>query len=273
MKTKSYRRFLCIGIILSHLFIIMCEKNPSESENEAPVMPPQESMMIDLSGFSVGGAQSLNKPAIPQTKKHFGLAVGTLTLVNTAIALHLIIPAYIFGRALLEDPELQSDGKFHWTYSTKYQLLNYEADLAGWVDVPGSEVNWEMIVTQSKRKLDHYRWYYGHCNIGATEGGWTFNDVSQPDQQIPVVQIDWLVQSETDRMLVFKNVFEGNENIGDQLTYQIDGDSARVQYLDFSEGTTSKIVWHTETIAGYIQAPNYNEGVPGCWDENQQDLN
>ncbi|MBN2105717.1 hypothetical protein JW835_16890 [bacterium] len=273
MKRISIRCIVIFAIVISHLFIIVCEKNPSESENTPPVMPPQESMMIDLSNFSVGGNQSLNKSSLPQAKTHFGLAVLTLGLVNISVMLHLTVPVYIFGRALLEKPELQSDGKFHWTYSTVYQLFNYEADLAGWVDVSETEVNWEMYVTQAKRGLDHYRWYDGHCNLDATAGDWTFYDASQPDQQNPVIQINWQIQSETDRSLVFANIFEGDENIGDQLIYQIDGDSARVQYLDASEGTTAKIVWNTETIAGYIQAPNYNEGKPGRWDENQEDMN
>jgi len=272
MKVPAVR-LMIVPLILSHLLLVTCDKNSTNTEDTPPVMPPQESMMVDLSAFSAGGNQSLTKTADPQTQVHFATAAFTLGLVNLAVAVHLAVPVYIFSRALLEKPELQSDGKFHWTYATVYQLFNYEADLAGWVDVPNAEVNWEMYVTQERKELDHFMWYNGHCNTEATTGDWTFFDASQPDLQIPVIQIDWLITGETERILNIENVFEGNAAEGDQLIYQIDGDTTRVQYLDVSEGTTAKIVWHTETVAGYIQAPNYNAGIPGHWDENQQDLN
>jgi hypothetical protein len=70
-----------------------------------------------------------------------------------------------------------------------------------------------------------------------------------------------------------ENIQEGNENLGDKLTYQVDGDSARVQYQDVSQGVTARIGWNQITTAGYIQLPNYHGGTPAHWDENRQDVN
>jgi hypothetical protein len=271
MKKKILRPATAL-VIMAHLFLVNCDKNPSESNKTPPVMPPPESMMLDLSAFLPGG-EAISKESAPETQQHFGVAAVTAGLVNLSVAVHLAVPVFIFGRALLEDPVLQSDGKFHWTYSPVYQLVQYQADLAGWVEISDAEVNWEMCVTQDRLNLDDYLWYSGQCNIGATQGRWLFSDYRQPNSQIPIIQIQWQIQDSTHCELVFENMLEGNENLGDQLIYQIDGDSARMQFHDVSQAVISKIVWNYKTSAGYIYAPNYNGGLTGYWDENRQDLN
>ncbi|MBN2029509.1 hypothetical protein JW824_04625 [bacterium] len=273
MKNPFIRSSIAAGLIIVHLLLVACDKKSTNpKEEKPPSMPPAESMRIDLSVFSGGGNQSAGKISSPQSQLHFGTAVVTLGLVNLSVVLHLAVPAAIFVQALTEQPELQNDGKFHWVYTSVYQLAQYQADLAGWVDMGDARVKWEMAVTRSQQNLDHFKWYEGSCNIEATSGDWIFYDYLQPQSSVPVVQIDWQISGDTDRLLVFENVFAGDVNEGDRLTYSIEGDSARVQYDDASASTTAKIVWNTTTTAGYIQAPNYNGGVPARWDENHDDM-
>ncbi|MBN1780471.1 hypothetical protein JW948_05045 [bacterium] len=274
MRNPFLRSLVAMGLVLTHLLIVSCDDKSTEPKEESPpVMPPQGSMMIDLSMFSAGGTQSLAKTGSPQTQLHFATAVVTLGLVNLGVIVHLALPAFIFGQALTVEPVLQRDGKFHWIYNSVYQLVQYQSDLAGWVDVPAVTANWEMFVTQANKNLDHFKWYKGSCDLSASTGDWTFYDYLQPDAQVPVIQIDWVIDSgSNDRLLVFENVFEGNANEGDMLSYEIEGDSARVSYFNASELSYSRIVWNLNTIAGYIQSPGYNNGQPAKWDENQNDI-
>jgi hypothetical protein len=274
MKLQGFRSVVIVMIIiLMSVWIISCDNSPTESKEEPPVMPPASSMQPDLSLFTGGGAQSLGKAAGPQTKQHFAWAVTSVAVINTAVLLHMAIPTYIFGRALMEEPALETDGKFHWKFTPTYALVKYSADLAGWIDVPNTRTVWEIRVTQSKLNLNEYLWYVGHGNLEASSGDWTFYDYTMPDALYPIIRIDWEDNSDTDKLLTFTNIQDGGVNVGDQLIYQADGDSARVQYMDASTGTSLKIAWDYTTTAGYIQAPNYHDGLPGRWDENHDDLN
>ena len=129
-----------------------------------------------------------------------------------------------------------------------------------------------MQVTQSTLNWDDFVWYDGHCELDFSEGVWNFYQTTTPDTMVETVTLNWEYASETDRSLVFENVKTGSSSIGDQLTYAVDGDSTRMEYFDASTGITSKIVWNTETAAGYIYMPNYNNGQLAYWDENHQDV-
>lgn len=272
MERKSYRTLIIMGLIFLHLLFMMCEENPAGSDTEVPAIPPTESMMIDLSLFSTGAAAQ--KISSVQSQVHFGTAVLTLSIVNITVAVYLTVPAILLGAALNQDPVWDSeDGKFHWIFTAQNGQTNFAADLAGWIDVGAKKARWEMAVTQAVLQMDDFIWYDGSCNFTATEGQWMFYDFQQPQSQVPVIQIDWQIPNDTLRTLIFENVFDGNANEGDQLTYQVDGDTARVTYLDVSESITSMIVWNRVTTAGYIQLPNYHDGTPARWDENRQDVN
>jgi len=270
---REYFRFVFIILLTACFLIMSCTETPVENEETPPVMPSAETMTIDLSLFGNSGAQSAAKAGIPESKLNFGAAALTLSVVNITLALHLAIPVVLWGTALSQDPVLATDGKFHWIYSAETGWVTYEADLAGWVDVENPSVHWEMGVTQSVLHLDDFIWYDGSCNITATEGSWRFFDYRQPDQPVQVVRIDWQIQDETHRLLEFENVFQGDANLGDVLSYQIDGDTARVQYFDHSENVTAKIIWSLNTHAGYLQFPNYHDGIPAHWNENLDDVN
>jgi hypothetical protein len=272
MKRKSFPLIIVI-LLISYLLMISCTETPVEDEKTPPVMPSAQTMAIDLTLFNNSGTQSIAKANIPESKLNFGTAALTLSVVNITLALHLAVPVFLWGSALSQDPVLATDGKFHWIYSAETGWVTYEADLAGWVDVENPRVHWEMGVTQSVLHLDDFIWYDGSCNVQATEGDWRFFDYRQPDQVVQVVRIDWEVQDETHRILEFENVFQGDANQGDKLGYQVDGDTARVQYFDISENVTAKIIWNLNTHAGYIQLPNYHSGTPAHWNENLDDVN
>lgn len=266
MAKNSFRVTASFLLILTmSLMQIACEESPTGTEAQQPVPPPLSSMQTDFSLFT-GGSQSMTKGQI-LTKQHFVAAAATVTLVNAAVIVHMALPVVLFGQAINQDAEFQNDGKFHWIFSNDM----YTSDLAGWIDVDNAESAWEMYYTQGENFND-FLWFMGRCNFDGTEGEWIFNHLAIPDAYTQLLRIDWTNNAEDDRTLDFTIILDGDPANGDKLMYTVDGTNRNVQYYDASAATTAMIAWDAVTGAGYIQLPNYNNGLPGYWDENQNDL-
>jgi len=125
---------------------ISCEKNPTDKiDDEAPPLPPAESMQANVTFFNNPPNQFLAKSS--SLKSNFFAAAGRVFIINSVVLVASIVPTAIFIAAVSQTPELQSDGKFHWIYSVHQGENTYSADLAGSIDILNSEVIWEMFVT------------------------------------------------------------------------------------------------------------------------------
>ena len=62
MNNLIKNKLFVISLIVIFLFsFTVCEKNPTKNEEEAPALPPVESMKMDLSFFTNPPAQNLAK--------------------------------------------------------------------------------------------------------------------------------------------------------------------------------------------------------------------
>ena len=140
--------------------------------------------------------------------------------------------------------------------------------------MPNSEVIWEMYVTSTSHNppLDSFLWYEGKSKIGNKEGWWMFHHDQYPDSLVDVLKIDWQVPDSTNQELIFSNVFEGHNDYGDSLKYQIENENGYLIFHDASESQTNTIHWNSQLGTGFIEWFDYKEGVKSCWDENQDDI-
>lgn len=272
-----FRNKNLIFIIASIFFISIsgCEKNPTEPEKETPPpLPPTASMQLDLSFFSATPGGSLSKTSI--SKNNFAAAYLRVLFINAGIGLASIVPTAIFASALAIDnePELQNDGKFHWIYTTQSGLNTFGVDLAGWVDIPNSEIVWEVYVTSNTHspELDHFLWYTGRVKIGNAEGWWLFYDDKTTASSVEVLKIDWMVQDSTHKQLTFSNVKATSAEYGDSLKYEVNGVDDTLVFFDASENQTNTIYWNSGNHTGYIEWFDYNNGEKSYWDENLDDV-
>jgi hypothetical protein len=272
MKSKT-----CVLFVVSLLLLfsaMSCDKAPVESERPLqPLLPPAQSMKINLSNF--GLLQStLTKPVFPTTQNNYNNAVMRVAIVNTVVAVHMIIPSAIFAAALAEKPILGQDGKFHWIFQTKAGVTTFEADLAGWIVHSEQKVYWEMYVTNPLMvpSLDKFIWYDGWSGIENKQGQWVFYNPQKPDEGETQLQIDWYYNNENDAQLTFKNMWESSSDAGDELDYVVADNNRSMDFLDVSKNETWQIFWDAETTAGYLHVPGYNSGEPAYWDENHQDI-
>jgi hypothetical protein len=264
--------FIVLLSLVLFLNFTVCEKNPTENEDDqAPNLPPVESMKMDMSFFSNPPGQSLEKSNL--SKNNFIAASARVFIINTVVLVASVVPSTIFLAALSQTPELKTDGKFHWIYTVPHKGKNYSADLAGYVDVLTSEVILEMFVTcPTNPPLDNFLWYEGRAKIGNLEGWWIFHHDQYPDSLIDVLRIDWQVPDSTHQNLKITNVHTTHADYGNYLEYQIENETGNLYFSNSSESQTSTINWNSGTGTGYIQWFDYLGGAKSCWDENQDDI-
>ncbi len=268
MKT-SWNRWFGGALILAHLALISCDKNPAKPGQKQPEVPPASSMQLDLSEFNT--ARALGKEGA--VGLNFITARATVALINATVTLALSIPVYVLAAALSQPPTLDPrDGKFHWIISDESKT--FRADLAGWVDQDALESRWEMRLTATGNNppLNNFLWFEGRAKLDNSSGYWDIYDANKPAMPTKALHIEWQIPSATQATLQFTAVDPNSPDNGDQLTYRTDGDLRAVTFFDKSDNQTVAISWNEITHEGYLIAPGYNNGQKSCWDALLNDV-
>ncbi|MBN2090887.1 hypothetical protein JW964_14835 [candidate division KSB1 bacterium] len=270
MKKISFR-FVIVSLIILSFVLVSCSEKDPVAPTESPVLPPAESMKIDVSFFQKSGLAKTSEMA---TKNNFLNASLRVAFVNTAVVLTMSIPTAVFAAAASTPPVWNdNDKKFHWIYTVNYNQLTFKADLAGSLDSQAGEAVWEMYITSNATKptLDNFLWYEGRSKLGNKSGWWLIYDYTKPTEKKSVFRLDWSIK-DTESTVVFKNVLAGNEGENDVLTYWANATERKVTYFDNSKQETAEVYWEIAKGTGYVLAPDYNNGQKACWDENQNDV-
>jgi len=247
------------------------EDDDEDGIGEAPPLPPDESMAVDLSEF---GGDKLASPGLnaPSTQLNYLVATTTVALVSTAVVAGLAVPVALFTAAKNTTPVEQDDGSWLWSYSETVGLRTFTANLTGKTE--GDKTVWSMKVSNNAilAPLDNFEWYTGTSTEDNTSGSWQFYDATTPDQANTTIAIEWEVgiglkgvKSE----LTFTNNKADSPHVGDVLRYSVENEMASMSYDNADEDTTAIIEWNLETSAGSITAAN---GEKACWDEDKQDI-
>jgi len=263
---KIFAVILC-GLII---WFPNCGKSPSAPDNTPPAVPSQNTMFVDLSFFKTNSTSQPIRPDTPQPKFNFLAALTVVTAFNAAVLIGLSIPAAATAAALSVEPQLKSDGKFHWNFS--YPENNPTLTLELTAEVRPAAVLWEMLITSQLPPLEGFRWYEGQSDLDGSNGTWQFYDLHQPTPTVQTVLIEWELVADDDRTLTFANVQQGTPGFGDLLSYQLDGEDVRMVFYDAGEDDSVHVAWNTATGEGFIIAPNYMDGQQACWDSTQNDV-
>jgi hypothetical protein len=268
------KKLLATGLVFSMLWLVACEKNPTDSKSEKPNLPPQSSMAVDLNMFN--NAAGLSKIGAEQTNAGLNFITARLTVgaINLAVFAHMSVPVLTFAAALSQEPVLKNDGKWHWIYSVANTSgQQFQADLAGSIDASARVSRWEMRISTTGlgTPLNDFLWYSGEASLDNDAGQWDIYDSAQPNSSVKVVHIDWDHPSATNATLKFTIVKPQVPENGDVLTYKAENSSRSVTYFDQSANSTLQIFWDEVTHAGYIIAPSYNNGQKSCWDSQLND--
>lgn len=228
-------------------------------EGDPPVLPAAESMELDLSFFDNGASPAPSAAPSQAAGLNWFAAAASVAVANVAVVIHTAIPLATWRAALAQDPVFE-DGRWHWRFSTQENGQTYGGDLTAFVEE--GDLIAEMRISSSALQLDDFLWYTGTAPVGGTTGSWEFFSPQSPTTAVG--RIDW----EHPGTLVWTVTFVATSgpDIGDELTYEVNGAARGVSFFDASAGTTVDIEWNATTNVGSITAPNFNGGVKACWD-------
>jgi len=216
-------------------------------------------MSVDFSEMEAASNQSKAKLA----ESHFNTAVFASSIAKVILQANLAIPKALVTAAKAETPESINNSEWEWSYNTAANGQNFGVRLTATAE-SNDNVTWNFYVTNSAAGFDDELFFTGTSDYEATAGTWTYFDL-QSGQQLSVVT--WQ-RTDGSTSIELNVESDRNNNRGDSISYDFDGTVKTVVFIDVSEDETTTISYNTETLAGFIISPNYNEGAKSCWDGN-----
>lgn len=271
MHRRWFWKISAAVLVLAHLALVSCKDDPASSPPQQPALPPAASMTTDLSLFvPPSGPSKAFNPNLAGA--NFLNAAARVTFINAGVIVGLSAPVAVFAAAASQTPTQGADGKYHWQYTSTVKAITYTADLAGSVDGRTQESVWEMRITATALGLNNFLWYDGRAKLNNSSGYWDFYDPAQPATSVKAVHLTWTYASNTDATLSFEIVKDGVPEKGDKLEYVVAGNLTTITFTDASPVQQVVISWDRITRAGYLIAPDYNNGAKSCWDTNLDDV-
>ena len=274
---KTMRILLLVGFIA--ILISSCEKN---NKDEAPQLPPYESMVVDFSKFA--GTQK-SAPGNNETNPtvNYTLSAVTVGYWNLVLGLTLAVPVASFYQALSHSPVFLGNKTWQWEYDCTGLASTYHSRLLGMIRE--SDVKWEMYMSKDGvGGHDEFLWFEGTSDLDGMGGQWILNH-SYADQA-GVLQIDWSKTGDEIGEITYTYIHEADNDDPNQLTagsflsYGLNENDLDAFYTVVyntrnrtEEDMTVIIEWSSTEYNGRIKAEHYfQDAVWHCWDSQGLDV-
>lgn len=234
--------------ILSASVFTGCKKD----NGEAPVLPPQESILIDFSNFS-----SLKKSADTKgtENSNWDFAVKVAGVWKLLITTTLAVPVTSFKLAIDQDPVFLSDKTWQWSYSVTVAGSSYKSRLTG--QISGTDVLWKMYLT--KEGASEFVWLEGTSKLDGSGGLWTLNNGAQTPEA--VMKIEW-TKTGTSVGKVKYTYVKNDSFLNSYIEYGLITSTTYDAYykISYYNGLKTSVVdveWNTSTKNGRVKCLDY----------------
>ncbi|MGC8804023.1 MAG: hypothetical protein ACP5PS_09700 [Bacteroidales bacterium] len=263
-----------LGILFQH-----CE--PKKEINEAPLLPPESSLVADFSAF----AKVPNQKSLLDTVSYMNYKAAYLNVAfwQIVITINLGVPVLAFREAFNHKAQYVDNLKlWEWQYSvktTEYILAKqkvdtviYTAKLQG--KIISDSIDWKMYLTKTNgnNTFSNFLWYYGMTAISNKGGWWIMNE--NPFQVQKFLFINWSRQNDSIGMIKYTNIRPNSSGgyleYGTQLPDE-NNMNAYYNIMDTANNKTVEIRVNLQTHAGRIK--KINETKWSCWDSQLRDVN
>jgi len=266
---KTLPVFFLLGIIG---LIVSCEDDKTtDSQNQAPTIPPQSSMIINFDEFpDTSSGNQLDNPNF--TKRNWGWAAGNVAVWNSILTLTLAVPVAAFNEAFNHQPVQQTDGSWLWQYSVTVQEELITAKLYGKTVTEG--VEWKMLLTKEGSFTD-FEWFTGFSNLPVTEGNWTLN--KDPNSPTPFLYIEWNRNTtEGTADVKYTSIVSGSLQNGSYIHYGKTNEIPHNRFYQIYGAEENRLIdikWNYEQHFGRVKDAIYFEDTNWhCWDDKLDDI-
>src|ERR1035437_7972656 len=164
-KMKNWKSYLFLCLTTSYLLAINSCK-PTNSIEEGPSLPPQESMVMNFD-FNQQKSASGTDTTLPYHTR----AVLVTSYWSDVAGIQTSVPAAAFKAALNQTPVL-TDSVWIWSYDFSLGNSNFLAELKG--QIKGDSIQWKMYLSKvdATPSISNFLWFEGKSYIGNTGGWW-----------------------------------------------------------------------------------------------------
>ena len=181
---KKFITLFLLAVFMTGL-LTGCKKKPPQT----PILPPEESMVIDFSNFETGKSadfSSFNKGVENSNWEFAALVAGYWRTILTAT---IVVPVNTFKLAVDQTPVwLKDEEIFQWSYSASVLSVSYKARLTA--EIRTSDVLWKLYITkEGTGGFAEFLWVEGTSKTDGTSGQWTLYHSYTYQEEL--LQIDW----------------------------------------------------------------------------------
>jgi hypothetical protein len=267
MKKSIY---LLFTLVLSTLFFADCKKD----KGEPPVLPPQESMVIDFSNFSSAKKSIELLPGQKGTENsNWAYAAVVAGYWNVIINVNLAVPVLAFKVATEQTPVYISSKTWQWSYEFTLLGTTYKARLTG--QIGSSDVQWKMYIAgEGTNSFAEVLWFEGTSKLDGSGGQWILNQNAL--SPVAYLQIDWTKTSTSVGYVKYtylKNDSILNSYIEYGLTSNVLNAYYTIHYYNGVKFSDVNIEWNTTTHNGHVKSIDYlGDSNWYCWDSNKVNI-
>jgi hypothetical protein len=269
--SSAVKYFVVFLLSLTILYNCSEKNNP---DPDPPVLPPQSSMSLDLSGLKDDGGTNVPKTNMPEISAamvltNWQIAYSTVAFWTGVTTITMAVPITAFGSTINSEPEYQGDLQWKWTRDF---WSIYTADLYGKIN--GSKVEWQMYISLAG-KYNDYLWYSGESNIDGTGGTWIFN--KSYENPVNYLQVEWHRPDSTMADLRYEVVETGKEDEGSFIFYTYNANNIydkTCSLFNAADTINMDVEWSGIDQSGRVRSSKYfSDDLWHCWDENRNNTN
>ncbi|MDH4068297.1 MAG: hypothetical protein OEU97_05115 [Dehalococcoidia bacterium] len=266
LRGKTLARVLLIAAIL------VLTVNGCGGASGAPIIPPEETFVIPFEDFETGSLVSFETG----NQSNWNYAAFTVGLWSAIIKVGLAVPIAAFRASFHNIPLQQDDGSWIWSYSVNIGGSIYTAELHAQftTEVIAGGIRWSINISK-EGEYEDFLWYYGECDLPATEGFWILK--KSPTNTTDLVRIDWSrnISAGTHAVRYTNIVPDGPENGGYIDTQYTKGTPYDHIWDLYNKGEDNHtyIEWSSTTGDGRVKDLNkFGDDDWHCWDSDRMNV-
>ncbi|HLN56358.1 MAG TPA: hypothetical protein VK207_10210 [Bacteroidales bacterium] len=259
------KKLMTLCLITIFLFA-GCKKD----KGDPPVLPPEESMIIDFSNFDTQ-KKSADFSGFKGTEnsswEFSAISAATWKLIVFGT---LAVPVTSFQMVIDQTPEYVSGKTWQWSYTATIAQATYKARLTG--QIMDSEVQWKMYITKDGTGgFNDFLWFEGTSAFDGKSGSWTLYNSNV--NNVAILKIDWEKPAADQGKI--KYTYVKNDPFKDSfIEYGLKTTSLNayytIHYWNGAKFSDVNIEWSTKTHNGRIKSLDYlGDDQWHCWDANR----